>query len=136
MICDSRAWSDDDSSITTKNPLACEPQTQRNKMILELSSLSSLLQNCLPPAANQKLGRCRRAVLVDREVFARPPRDESFTLNTRLGLVSITQQALSGDKSKIMTSDLVPVETGYPPASHSPQAPRAPRAPRATEEVA
>ena len=77
MICDSQAWSDDDSSITTKNPLACEPQTQRNKMILELSSLSSLLQNCLPPAANQNLavaagqfwstGRCS---LVLREMRA------------------------------------------------------------------
>jgi hypothetical protein len=72
-------------------------------MILDISSPWSLLQNCLPPAANQKLGRCRRAVLVAREVFTRPPRDESFTLNTRLGLVSITQQAPWSDKSKITT---------------------------------
>ena len=74
-------------------------------MILALLSPQSLLQNCLPPAANQKLGRCRRAVLVAREVFTRPPRDESFTLNTRLGLVSITQQALCGIKSKIIGRD-------------------------------
>ena len=71
-------------------------------MTLALLSPESLLQNCLPPAADQKLGRCSRAVLVAWEVFARPPRDESFTLNTRLGLVSITQRAPGSYKSKIM----------------------------------
>src|SRR5690348_12042646 len=90
-------------------------------MILALLSPQSLLQNCLPPAANQKLGRCRRAVLVAREVFTRPPRDESFTLNTRLGLVSITQRAPQSYKSKITLDNTAASPSS--PCGNTPQGP-------------
>jgi hypothetical protein len=72
-------------------PLLLEDQPA---MILDFSSFWSLLQNCPTQAANEKVGRCGRAVLVAQAVFARLPRNESFTLNTRLGHLSITQQAL------------------------------------------
>ena len=63
MIFEWQPRSDDDSKVTTKNPLAFEPQTRETNMILELS-------------------------------------------------------LLSGDKSKIMTKDLEPEETGYASGSH------------------
>src|SRR5512132_1327849 len=73
-------------------------------MILDSSPPESLLQNCLPPAASEKVGRCGRAVLVVRRVFARLPRNESFTLITRLDHLSITQQAPESIKSRSRSS--------------------------------
>src|SRR5436190_10556959 len=78
------------------------PVPDPSSMILDLSSLLSLLENCPPRAASEKVARCGWAVLVALAVFARLPRNESFTLSKRLGQLSITQQALLGIKSKII----------------------------------
>jgi hypothetical protein len=53
----------------------------------------SLLHKCRPPAASEEVGRCGRAALVARAVFARLPRNESFRLSTRLGRLSFMRQA-------------------------------------------
>ena len=57
----------------------------------------------LPAAGRErKIGSCGEAVLVAWTLFTPLPRNRSFMLSTRLGHLSITQQALQGRKSKIM----------------------------------